>query len=214
MGRGDGGSSYGWVASAGVHEGARIWVLSLNYEIWIGCGAVADELNGHKKTVSESETVTGQYLEIRTETLAAESGKPTVSKTFRSSRGSLPDRVSRFINGFFGWSMVQNYSIVTLGNSLVIFFFGTGFLKFYFQHNRVSDALFLVFFAAKKNTARVTSRFASTTCLNFSFLFCNLNWRAATFRRRTAHEVLGISWAASFPAGTTRVNVTYQPKTG
>lgn len=99
---------------------------------------------------------------------------------------------------------MQNYSIITPGNSLVIFFFGTAFLKFYFQHNRVSDALFLVFFAAKKDTARVTNRFASTTCLNFSSLFCDLNWRAATFRRRAAHEVLGISWAASYPAGTTR----------
>jgi hypothetical protein len=68
----------------------------------IGCGAAADELNGHKKTVSESETVAGQHSEKITEMPKAKSGKPMVAKTSRSTRGSLLSRVPRFVNEFFG----------------------------------------------------------------------------------------------------------------
>jgi hypothetical protein len=68
----------------------------------IGGGAAADELNGHKKTVSESETVAGQHPEKTTEIPAAKSREPMVVKTFRATRGSLPSRVPRFINKFFG----------------------------------------------------------------------------------------------------------------
>jgi hypothetical protein len=64
--------------------------------------AAADELNGHKKTVSESETVAGQHPEKTTEMPEAKSGKPMVAKTFRSTRGSWPSRGPRFINRFFG----------------------------------------------------------------------------------------------------------------
>ncbi len=68
----------------------------------MGRGAAADEINGHKKTVSDSETVVGQHSEKTTETPEAKSGKPMVVKTFRSTRGSLTSRVTRFINKFFG----------------------------------------------------------------------------------------------------------------
>ncbi|ALD20628.1 hypothetical protein AM218_04555 [Hymenobacter sp. DG25A] len=64
--------------------------------------AAADELDGHKKTVSESETVAGQNPEKTTEMPKAKSGKPMVAKTFRSTRGFLKSRVPRFINKFFG----------------------------------------------------------------------------------------------------------------
>ena len=57
---------------------------------------------GHKKTVSESETVAGQHSEKTTEMPKAKSGEPMVAKTFRSIRGSQPSRVPRFINKFFG----------------------------------------------------------------------------------------------------------------
>jgi hypothetical protein len=67
----------------------------------IGCMA-ATELSGHKKTVSESETVAGQQPEKITEMPKAKSGKPIVAKTFRSTRGSLLSRVPRFVNRFFG----------------------------------------------------------------------------------------------------------------
>jgi hypothetical protein len=60
------------------------------------------ELNGHKKTVSESETVAGQQSEKTTEMPKATSGKPMVAKTFRSTRSSLLSRVPRFVNRFFG----------------------------------------------------------------------------------------------------------------
>jgi hypothetical protein len=73
----------------------------LSYEKEIGYGE-ADELNGHKKTVSESETVAGQQSEKTTEMPKAKSEKPIVAKTFRSIRGSLLSRVPRFINRFFG----------------------------------------------------------------------------------------------------------------
>lgn len=72
----------------------------MNYAI--AAGVVADELNGHKKTVSESETVTGQHPEKTTEMPEAKLGEPIVAKTFRPTRGSLPSRVPRFINKFFG----------------------------------------------------------------------------------------------------------------
>jgi len=62
----------------------------------------SNELNGHKKTVSESETVAGQYAEKTTEMPKAKSGKPITAKTFRSTRGSLLSRVPRFVNRFFG----------------------------------------------------------------------------------------------------------------
>jgi hypothetical protein len=70
----------------------------------IGCGAAVDERNGHKKTVSESETVAGQYPEKTTAILKPEtkSGEPIAAKTCRSARSSLPSRVPRFINKFFG----------------------------------------------------------------------------------------------------------------
>jgi hypothetical protein len=74
----------------------------LSYEILLGFGVAADELNGHKKTVSESETVAGQQLEKTTEMPKAKSGKSIVAKTFRSTRGSLLSRVPRFVNKFFG----------------------------------------------------------------------------------------------------------------
>jgi hypothetical protein len=74
----------------------------LRYELRIGCGAAADELNGHKKTVSKSETVAGQYSEKTTEMPDAKSGKPMVAKTFRPTRGSLLSRIPRFVNKFFG----------------------------------------------------------------------------------------------------------------
>jgi len=57
---------------------------------------------GHKKTVSESETVAGQHSEKTTGIPAAKSGEPMAAKTFRSARGSLPSKVPRFINKFFG----------------------------------------------------------------------------------------------------------------
>ncbi|MGI4759536.1 MAG: hypothetical protein ACRYF0_02430 [Janthinobacterium lividum] len=68
----------------------------------IGGAVAADELNGHKKTVSESETVAGQQAEKTTEMPKAKSGKPMEAKTFRSTRGSRPSRVPRFVNRFFG----------------------------------------------------------------------------------------------------------------
>ncbi|WP_139362245.1 hypothetical protein [Hymenobacter sp. CRA2] len=63
---------------------------------------MANELNGHKKTVSESETVAGQHPEKTTEMPEAKSRKPMVAKTLRSARGSLPGKGPRFINEFFG----------------------------------------------------------------------------------------------------------------
>jgi hypothetical protein len=74
----------------------------LSYEIHVGCGGAADELNGHKKTVSEAETVTGQHPEKLAEIPKAKSVKPMVAKTFRSTRGSQPSRVPRFVNKLFG----------------------------------------------------------------------------------------------------------------
>jgi hypothetical protein len=67
----------------------------------MGYGMAAEESNGHKKTVSKSETVAGQYPEKTTEIPAAKLEKPMVAKTFRSSRGSRSSRVPRFINWFF-----------------------------------------------------------------------------------------------------------------
>jgi len=40
----------------------------------VGCGTAADERNGHKKTVSNSETVAGQHSEKITEMPKAKSG--------------------------------------------------------------------------------------------------------------------------------------------
>ena len=60
------------------------------------------QLNEHKKTVSESETVAGQKLKKTTEIPEVKSGKPIVAKTFRSTRGSRPSKVPRFINKLFG----------------------------------------------------------------------------------------------------------------
>jgi hypothetical protein len=76
--------------------------VTFEFEILLGCGVAADELSGHKKTVSESETVAGQQSEKITEMPKATSGKPIVEKTFRSTRGSLLSRVPRFVNKFFG----------------------------------------------------------------------------------------------------------------
>ena len=60
------------------------------------------ELNGHKKTVSDSETVAGQYPKETTEIPEIKSGEMMMVKTFRSIRGSLPSGVPRFIIRFFG----------------------------------------------------------------------------------------------------------------
>ncbi len=51
------------VAAATVGERvlASMGGMGVEVELCIGCGAAAGELNGHKKTVSESETVAGQY---------------------------------------------------------------------------------------------------------------------------------------------------------
>jgi hypothetical protein len=68
----------------------------------IGCQAAAAELSGHKKTVSESETVAGQQSEKTTEMPKAKSGKSMMAKTFRSIRGSQLSRIPRFVNRFFG----------------------------------------------------------------------------------------------------------------
>ncbi|WP_460616882.1 hypothetical protein [Hymenobacter ruber] len=57
---------------------------------------------GHKKTVSESETVAGQNQEKTTEIPAAKSGEPITATTSRVIRGSLPGKVPRFINKVFG----------------------------------------------------------------------------------------------------------------
>jgi len=64
--------------------------------------AACNELNGHKKTVSKSETVVGQHAEKITELPTAKSGKPMEVKTFRPTRGSQLSGVPRFINRFFG----------------------------------------------------------------------------------------------------------------
>ncbi len=66
------------------------------------CQAAAAELNGHKKTVSESETVAGQQSEKIAKMPKAKSEKSMMAKTFRSTRGSLLSRVPRFVNKFFG----------------------------------------------------------------------------------------------------------------
>jgi len=70
---------------------------------WIkGLPGNSNELSGHKKTVSESETVAGQQAEKITEMPKAKLTKPIVVKTLRSTRGSLLSRVPRFVNKFFG----------------------------------------------------------------------------------------------------------------
>jgi hypothetical protein len=61
-----------------------------------------DERSGHKKTVSESETVAGQQSEKTTEMPKAKSEKPVEAKTLRPTRGSLLNRIPRFVNRFFG----------------------------------------------------------------------------------------------------------------
>ena len=68
----------------------------------MGCGTAIDGLNGHKKTVSESETVAGQHSEKTMEIPEVKSEEPIVAKTFRPTRGFLPSRVPRSINKFFG----------------------------------------------------------------------------------------------------------------
>jgi hypothetical protein len=67
-----------------------------------GSETAADELNGHKKTVSESETAAGQHPGKTTEIIEAKLEEPMAAKTFWSTRGSLPSRAPRFINKFFG----------------------------------------------------------------------------------------------------------------
>ena len=57
--------------------------------------------------------------------------------------------------------------------------------------------------------ARIINCFASTVYLNFVSLFRSLSWRTATLRRKAAHELLGISWAASFSAGTIWIEVVW-----
>jgi len=68
----------------------------------IDCAAAAAERGGHKKTVSESETVARQQSEKTTEMPKAKSGKPMVAKTLRPTRGSLLSRIPRFVNRFLG----------------------------------------------------------------------------------------------------------------
>jgi hypothetical protein len=63
---------------------------------------LADDRTGHKKTVSESETVAGQQSEKITEMPQAKSEKSMIVKTLRPTRGSLLSRVPRFINKSFG----------------------------------------------------------------------------------------------------------------
>ena len=47
--------------------------------------------------------------------------------------------------------MMQNYGIVTPGNSsAMVIFFRTAFLNFYFRPNGLNDAPFVIFFAVKK----------------------------------------------------------------
>ena len=72
------------------------------YGLLIGYRPAADERNGHKKTVSESETVAGQHPEKTTEIPDVKSEEPMVAKTFRPTRGFLPSGVPRFISKFFG----------------------------------------------------------------------------------------------------------------
>jgi len=61
-----------------------------------------DECGGHKKTVLDSKTVTGQHSEKTTKMPKAKSEKPMVAKTFRSTRGSWLSKAPRFVNKFFG----------------------------------------------------------------------------------------------------------------
>ena len=88
-------------------------------------------------------------------------------------------------------------------------FFRSAFLKFYFRPNGLNDALFVIIFAIKEIMARVIICFASTVYLNFVSLFRSLSWQAAILRRQAAHELLGISWAASFSAGTISIEVVW-----
>jgi len=47
---------------------------------------------------------------------------------------------------------MQNYGIVTLGNSsAMLIFFRTAFLKFYFRPNGLNDALFVIIFTIKES---------------------------------------------------------------
>jgi hypothetical protein len=68
----------------------------------VDCKTTATELSGHKKTVSESETAARQQSEKTAEMPKAKSRKPMAAKTFRPIRGSLLNRVPRFVNRFFG----------------------------------------------------------------------------------------------------------------
>jgi hypothetical protein len=86
--------------TAGLATGARQTARGVGRRK--GAPGGSNERNGHKKTVSESETVAGQPSEKITEMPKAKSGKPIVAKTFRLSRGSLLSRVPRFVNKFFG----------------------------------------------------------------------------------------------------------------
>jgi hypothetical protein len=61
--------------------------------------AAGAERGGHKKTVSESETVAGKTQKKATETPTA---KSIVAKTLRPARGSLARRLPRFIDIFLG----------------------------------------------------------------------------------------------------------------
>lgn len=50
--------------------------------------------------------------------------------------------------------MMQNYGIVTPGNSLTnVIFFRTAFLKLYFRPNGLNDAPFVIFFVNKNSYA-------------------------------------------------------------
>ena len=67
-----------------------------------GLAGSNNERNGHKKTVSKSETVTGVTIGKTMKMPAAKSEKPMVAKSFRATRESLPSRVPRFVNKSFG----------------------------------------------------------------------------------------------------------------
>ena len=88
-------------------------------------------------------------------------------------------------------------------------FLCTAFLKFYFRPNGLNDALFVILFAIKKIMTRVTNCLASIIHLNFGSLFHGFSWWAAILRRQAAHELLGISWTASFSAGTISIKVIW-----
>jgi hypothetical protein len=105
--------------------------------------------------------------------------------------------------------MMQKYGIVTPGNSSVMLtLFRAVFLKFYFRPNELNDAHLVILFAIKKIMGRVTNCLASPIHLNFSSLLLrSFNWWPVILRRQAAPELLSMSGAASFSAGTMSIEV-------